>query len=134
MINSIIKKFVLVFLILLLTLVTYYSTAFADAERTFKENSKAVVVVISYNEEGKIKLQGSGFIVRKDGAVVTNCHVITDAKNIKVKSGNKVFDVEGLIYTDIKNDLVILKAKGNNFPVVKLDDIEKIMWVEKSLS
>ncbi len=95
-----------------------------DVQRKiFKENSKAVVVVTAYDENGNAINQGSGFIVRRDGAVVTNYHVISKARSIKVKAGDKVFDVEGLIFTDKENDLVILKAKAKNMPVVKLGGI-----------
>jgi hypothetical protein len=104
---------------------------FADADKIFKENSKAVVVVVTYNEKGEPISQGSGFIVREDGAIVTNYHVISNAKDIKVKAGDKVLDVEGLILADKENDLVILKAKGEKLPVVKLGDIEKVNTGEK---
>ncbi|MBI4849234.1 MAG: tetratricopeptide repeat protein [Nitrospirae bacterium] len=104
---------------------------FADADRIFKENSKAVVVVVTLNEKGEPISQGSGFIVRPDGAVVTNYHVISNAKDIKVKAGDKVLDVEGLLYSDKENDLVILKAKGDKLPVVKLGDIAKANVGEK---
>ncbi len=43
----------------------------ADADKIFKENSKAVVVVVAYDKQGKAISQGSGFIVRQDGDVVT---------------------------------------------------------------
>ncbi len=105
--------------------------AFADADKVFKENNKAVVVVKTYNEKGEPISQGSGFIVRADGAVVTNYHVISNAVDIKVKAGDKVLDVEGLIHTDKENDLVILKIKGEKLPVVKLGDIEKANIGEK---
>jgi len=105
--------------------------SFAGADTIFKEYSKTVVIVLTYDEKGEIIGQGSGFIVRADGAVVTNYHCISNARNIKIKSGDKVLDVEGLIYTDKENDLVILKAKGENFPIVKLGDIEKTNVGEK---
>jgi len=55
--------------------------------------------------------QGSGFIVRKDGAIVTNYHVISNAEDIKIKAGDKVLEVEGLLHIEKENDIVILKAK-----------------------
>ena len=62
--------------------------SFADADKIFKENNKAVVVVVAYNQKGEPISQGSGFIVRQDGAVVTNYHVISKASNIAVKAGD----------------------------------------------
>ena len=118
-------------IIFLLSSVISYSIAFAEADTIFKEYNKTVVIVLTYNEKGEPIAQGSGFIVRADGAVVTNYHVISNAKDIKIKSGDKTLDVEGLIYTDKENDLVILKVKGENLPVVKLGDIEKTNVGEK---
>lgn len=43
------------------------SILLADAEKVFRENSKAVVVIISYDSEGNPIGQGSGFVVRENG-------------------------------------------------------------------
>ncbi|MBI4685265.1 MAG: hypothetical protein HY755_08695 [Nitrospirae bacterium] len=90
-------------LIILIFLITFPCISLANADKVFKENSKAVVVVITYKEKGEPISQGSGFIVRTDGAIITNYHVISNAKSIKVKAGDKVLDVEGLIHADKEN-------------------------------
>lgn len=105
--------------------------SFADAGRIFKENSRAVVVVVAYDENSEAISQGSGFIIRADGAVVTNYHVISNARDIKIKAGSKVLRVEGLLYIDKENDLVILKANGKGLPTVKIGDIAKVNIGEK---
>jgi tetratricopeptide (TPR) repeat protein len=105
--------------------------AAAQADKIYAENSKAVVVVIGANEEARSISQGSGFIVREDGAVVTNYHVINTASKIKVKAGERIFDVEGLLYADIENDVAILKIDGKNLPTVRLGDLEKVQLGEK---
>jgi len=116
------RKYLLHVLIISFVFLLTPTVSFADAEanRIFKLNSKAVVMVITYDEKGNEIGTGSGFIVRRDGAVVTNYHVIGKAKDIKVKAGNKIFDVEGLIFTDKINDLAILKARAKDMPAVKL--------------
>jgi tetratricopeptide (TPR) repeat protein len=103
----------------------------ADADRIFKENNEAVIVVLTYDRKGKLIGQGSGFVVRQDGAIVTNYHVISNAANIKVRVGEKILEVEGLLHIDKKNDIVILKAKGKNLKTVKTGDIEKLAVGEK---
>jgi len=118
-------------LIILMILILFPALSFADAERIFKKNSKAVVVIETYDKYGKIISQGSGFIVREDGAVVTNYHVISNATDIKVKTGNKVLKVYGLIYIDKENDIVILKAEGQKLQTVKIGDIRKLSIGEK---
>jgi len=110
----------------LILLILFPACSFADADKIFKENNKAVVVVTAYDSKGEHISQGSGFIVRPDGAVVTNYHVISNAVDIKVKAGDKVLKVEGLLHIDKENDLVILKAQGENLPVVKIGDIGRV--------
>ena len=114
------RKYLLHVLIISFVFLLAPAVSFADADRIFKLNNKAVVVVTAYDEKGNAISQGSGFIVKRDGVVVTNYHVIGMASDIKVKAGNKIFDVEGLIFTDKKNDLAILKARAKDLPVVKL--------------
>jgi tetratricopeptide (TPR) repeat protein len=118
-------------IILILSIVIHSSIAFADADKIFKENSNAVVVIETFDKEGKPISQGSGFIVREDGAIVTNYHVISDAEDIKVKAGDKVLRIEGLLHIDKENDVVILKAKGEKLQTVKIGDIEKLNVGEK---
>ncbi len=87
------------------------AVSFADADKIFKENNKAVVVVVAYDEKNKPISKGSGFIVRQDGAIVTNYHVISKGTNIAVKAGDKVLGVEGFLNIDKENDLKRLVEK-----------------------
>jgi len=113
-------------IIFLLSLIISYSVACSNANRFFRKYNNTVVNIFIYNEKGLTIAYGSGFIVSSDGAIVTNYHVVSYGKNIKVIFGNEILDIEGLIYADIINDLVILKAKGKNLPTVKIGDIGKI--------
>jgi len=124
--NSFIARiFSLLLITLLIVIIFSPIIAFADADKIFKENNKAVVVIVTFNKEGKPISQGSGFIMREDGAIVTNFHVISNAVDIEIKVGDKILKVEGFIHIDKENDLVILKLNGEKLPVVKLGDIEK---------
>ena len=126
-----IKQKIFIITLLLIAEILLPAVSFADADKIFKENNKAVVVVIAYDEKNQPISQGSGFIVRQDGAIVTNYHVISNASNIAVKTGDKVLEVEGFLYTDKENDLVILKAKGKNLPTVRIGDTNAINIGEK---
>jgi tetratricopeptide (TPR) repeat protein len=102
-----------------------------DADKIYKENGPAVVVVISIDREGKPVGQGSGFIVREDGVIVTNYHVVNMASDIKIKIGDKVRDVEGLLHVDPENDIAIIKVEGKDYPKVRLGDANKAQVGEK---
>ena len=107
------------------------SISLADAEKIFRENNKAVVVVISYDSKGNPIGQGSGFVVREDGVIATNYHVISNAADIRIKAGNKMFKVKGFLHIDKENDVVILKADAKGLLSVKIGDINKANVGEK---
>jgi serine protease Do len=76
---------------------------------------------------------GSGFIIDKDGFVVTNNHVIQDADQIKIKLGGDMeYDAE-VVGRDANTDLALLKIKtGKDLPVIKLGDSDELkigQWV-----
>ena len=77
------------FFILILLITLLPTISFADADKIFKENNKAVVVIVTLDNEDNPLMQGSGFIVRADGVIVTNYHVISNAVDIKVKAKNR---------------------------------------------
>lgn len=73
---------------------------------------------------------GSGFIVKADGLVITNRHVVSDsdAKYRIITSNDKTFDV-AKIYRDPENDLAILKIANppaGGLPAVELGDSDKL--------
>ena len=77
---------------------------------------------------------GSGFIISKDGFIVTNNHVVEGATEVKVvlKDGS---EYKAKIYgTDPKTDIALLKIdpKGKDLPVVKFGDSDALKvgeWV-----
>ena len=78
------------------------------------------------NSEPKHTPAGSGFIVSKDGYIVTNKHVIDDAVSIKATTyDNKTYDAK-IIGIDEKTDIALLKIspKTELRPVV-FGDSEK---------
>jgi len=107
------------------------STCLGDAEKIFMENSPAVVVVASIDKEGKPTSLGSGFIVREDGVIVTNYHVVNMASDIKIKIGYKVRDIEGLLHVDPENDIAIIKVEGKDYPKVRIGDANRAQIGEK---
>ncbi len=60
----------------------------------------------------KEKSLGSGFIISKDGYIVTNNHVIKDADQIKVILHDKTEYDAKVIGTDPMTDLALIKIKG----------------------
>ncbi len=75
--------------------------------------------------ERKASSLGSGFIVREDGTVITNNHVIANAEDILIKVGDKEFNAD-VIGADPYMDLAVLKIKSQDkFTPVSFGDSNK---------
>ncbi|MBI1366709.1 MAG: Do family serine endopeptidase [Alphaproteobacteria bacterium] len=70
---------------------------------------------------------GSGFIINRDGVIVTNNHVVNGADTFKVKlKDGREFDAK-LLGTDDRTDLAVLKIKANEpLPTVDWGDSDRI--------
>jgi len=75
----------------------------------------------------KQKSLGSGFIISKDGYILTNNHVVEDADEVKVTlSDEKTYDAK-VIGTDAKTDLAVLKIDvDHDLPVVPMGDSSQL--------
>jgi S1-C subfamily serine protease len=56
--------------------------------------------------------QGSGFVIDKDGHVVTNYHVVEGAKKVQVSFSDSELMDATVIGTDPSTDIAVLKIKG----------------------
>lgn len=118
--------------------VSYYLGGVNDKEKSIKqivrENSSACVVVYFKNENDDIG-HGSGFVISRDGVVVTSYHVIDPLdtpKIIQVAVGfpesKKVYPLESILFYDETKDIALIKIKSseNNFSTIKLGDSNKV--------
>jgi len=68
---------------------------------------------------------GSGFIISKDGYVLTNNHVIDGVDKVFVRLHNgKDLEAE-IVGTDAETDIALLKITGKKFRPFKIGDIDK---------
>jgi len=70
--------------------------------------------------------QGSGFIISKDGYILTNNHVVGDADVITVKTHAGREYKAKVIGNDEKTDVALIKIEGKNLPVLPLGDSDEI--------
>lgn len=75
---------------------------------------------------------GSGFVVSEDGYVVTNNHVVDNAKKVVVRlSDRREFDAE-VIGADARSDLAVLKIDARDLTALSLADDTEVkvgQWV-----
>jgi serine protease Do len=75
---------------------------------------------------------GSGFIVSTDGYIVTNAHVVDNAKTVTVRLTDKRELEAEIVGADKLSDVALLKVKADNLPTVQLGDSDKLdvgQWV-----
>lgn len=78
---------------------------------------------ISGDKKKRIFSVGSGFLISKDGFVVTNNHVINQAKEISIGTNDGAKYQAKIIAIDEKSDLALLKIEGKqDFKFVTFGD------------
>ena len=103
-----------------------------DIPAIAKAANGVIVSIITSDKDGHPVAQGTGFLVTKDGRIVTNYHVIKDASSAIVKLPDGAFyEVEGVVAFDKTRDLAIIKAHGQNFRVVTLGNSDRIQVGEE---
>ncbi|MEO8458911.1 MAG: DegQ family serine endoprotease [Dokdonella sp.] len=82
--------------------------------------------------QGNRVSMGSGFIISKDGYILTNNHVVEGADQVTVRlSDRRDLDAK-VIGTDPQTDIALLKVAANDLPVVTLGDSKLLkpgQWV-----
>jgi len=68
------------------------------------------------------KGMGSGFIIGADGLILTNAHVVRDAKDVTVKLSDRREYSAKVLGIDTATDIAVLKVDAKGLPVVRLGD------------
>ncbi len=75
---------------------------------------------------------GSGFIISKDGYILTNHHVITGASEVTIKLTDRREFKAKVIGSDEQYDVALLKIDAKNLPTVRIGDSSSLkpgQWV-----
>ena len=79
-----------------------------------------------------VRAQGSGFIVDPSGIIITNAHVVKDAKDVTVKLTDRREYRAKVLGADAKTDIAVLKIDAKNLPVLALGNTKDLKvgeWV-----
>lgn len=68
------------------------------------------------------KGQGSGFIVAADGLILTNAHVVKDAREVTVRLADRREFIARVLGSDAATDIAVLRIAAQGLPTVHLGD------------
>lgn len=77
---------------------------------------------------------GSGFIVREDGVILTNAHVVSGASRISVALKDGTTYPAKLLGADETNDLAVIKIDAKNLPVAPLGSSSSLLVGEWAIA
>jgi serine protease Do len=83
-------------------------------------------------ERTPVRGMGSGFIISPDGLVLTNAHVVANAKEVTVKLTDKRELRAKVLGVDRPTDIALLKVEATGLPSVRLGDASDLKvgeWV-----
>ena len=69
---------------------------------------------------------GSGFIIQSDGLILTNAHVVREAKDVTVKLSDRREYTAKVLGIDTTTDIAVLKIDARNLPTVRLGDARQL--------
>jgi hypothetical protein len=103
-----------------------------DIPAISREAKGSIVSIVMSDKDGHPIAQGSGFLISKDGHVVTNYHVIKTGSSAIVKlPDGAFFVVDGVLASDKHRDVAIIKAHGNDFRPLTLGDSTRLQVGEE---
>jgi len=76
--------------------------------------------------------EGSGFIVGADGTILTNAHVVADAREVTVRLTDRREFTAKVVGVDPQSDVAVIKIDGKDLPTVRIGDPAKLRpgeWV-----
>jgi serine protease Do len=76
--------------------------------------------------------EGSGFIIRPDGVIMTNAHVVNGASEVTVRMTDRREYTAKVIGVDTKSDIAVIKINAKDLPTVNIGDSRQLKvgeWV-----
>jgi serine protease Do len=76
--------------------------------------------------------EGSGFVIRPDGLILTNAHVVKGASEVTVHLTDRREFTAKVIGIDTKSDIAVIKIQAKDLPTVQLGDSRSLKvgeWV-----
>jgi serine protease Do len=83
-------------------------------------------------QQQPVRGEGSGFVIRPDGLILTNAHVVRGANEVTVRLTDRREYTAKVIGIDTKSDVAVIKIPAKDLPTVKIGDSKNLKvgeWV-----
>ena len=149
--NMNIKYFYRLIVVLTLSIPIVSQAALPNFTQIVEQAKNSIVNISTVSKPGKSKLDrspsmpdelqgerrntpslGSGFVISKDGFILTNHHVINGADEVIVRLANREEYVAKIIGSDKASDIAVLKIDAKDLSVLKFGDSDRLKvgeWV-----
>ncbi len=92
-----------------------------------KVKDSVVAILISMENGEEAEFSGSGFIISKDGYIISNHHVIENAKTVKVILSDGITEYSAkIVGSDAQSDLAVLKVDAASLTPAELGDSNEL--------
>jgi serine protease Do len=78
------------------------------------------------HDEGAMGSLGSGFVIREDGLIVTNRHVIVGARTVRVRTADGRELPATIVGSDAVTDIALLKIDAGRLPALRLGSSQTV--------
>ena len=80
------------------------------------------------NPNGQVPFKGlgSGFIISSDGLILTNAHVVREAKDVTVKLSDRREFTAKVLGSDPTTDIAVLRITAKDLPTVRIGDARSL--------
>lgn len=101
-------------------------------QEIYQKKSAGIFLIETYDDEGRKRGTGSGFVVSSDGTAVTNYHVVRGASRATVKfSDGTVGSVDGVASYDKNRDLAVIQVMPPPQTVLEIGDSASVQVGDK---
>jgi S1-C subfamily serine protease len=98
-----------------------------STQAIFQEASGGMILIQTFDDEGHMRGQGSGFVVSSDGTALTNYHVIRGATRATAKFGDGTWsEVNGIVAFDGAHDVAVIRLASPPKTVLHLGDSDDL--------
>ncbi len=93
----------------------------------YEVNKSAIVLLVSHESDGRVLGTGTGFIVKPEGVLITNYHVLVGAQSVTAifQDGSRV-PIQGILKVNRTQDFSVLKLKGGLFSTLELGNSDHL--------